>query len=66
MVKKEFLSVKGNGRKTLRELVMENPRSAFQIKAIEQKMKSEMQKIVPENVEIILIPSEAIPEERNL
>ncbi|UFH33792.1 D-alanine--D-alanine ligase [Chryseobacterium sp. C-71] len=56
MVKKEFLSVKGNGRKTLRELVMENPRSAFQIKAIEQKMGSEMQKIVPENEEIILIP----------
>jgi len=56
MVKKEFLSVKGDGRKTLRELVMENPRSAFQIKAIEQKMGSEMQKIVPENEEIILIP----------
>ncbi|WP_336732082.1 D-alanine--D-alanine ligase [Chryseobacterium sp. VD8] len=56
MVKKEFLSVKGNGRKTLRELVMENPRSAFQIKAIEQKMGSEMQKTVPENEEIILIP----------
>lgn len=56
MVKKEFLSVKGNGRKTLRELVMENPRSAFQIKAIEKKMGSEMQKTVPENEEIILIP----------
>jgi len=56
MVKKEFLSVKGDGRKTLRELVMENPRSAFQIKAIEQKMGSEMSKIVPENEEIILIP----------
>ena len=56
MVKKEFLSVKGDGRKTLRELVMENPRSAFQIKAIEQKMGNEMSKIVPENEEIILIP----------
>lgn len=56
MVKKEFLSVQGNGRKTLRELVMENPRSAFQMKAIEQKMGSEMQKTVPENEEIILIP----------
>lgn len=56
MVKKEFLSVKGNGKKMLRELVMENPRSAFQIKAIEQKMGSEMQKIVPENEEIVLIP----------
>lgn len=56
MVKKEFLSVKGNGRKTLRELVMENPRSAFQIKAIEQKMGSEMQKKIPENEKIILIP----------
>ena len=55
MVKKEFLSVTGNGKKTLRELVMENPRSAFQIKAIEQKMGSEMNKIVPENEEIILI-----------
>ncbi|MDF2552950.1 MAG: D-alanine--D-alanine ligase [Chryseobacterium sp.] len=56
MVKKEFLSVKGNGEKTLKELVMDNPRSAFQIKAIEQKMGSEMQKTVPENEEIILIP----------
>ncbi|HCN50401.1 MAG TPA: D-alanine--D-alanine ligase [Chryseobacterium sp.] len=56
MVKKEFLSVKGNGKSTLKELVMENPRSAFQIKAIEQKAGSEMQKIVPENEEIILIP----------
>jgi hypothetical protein len=56
MVKKEFLSVTGNGKKTLRELVMENPRSAFQIKAIEQKMGSEMNKIVSENEEIILIP----------
>jgi hypothetical protein len=56
MVKKEFLSVKGNGKKTLRELVMENPRSAFQIKAIEQNRENEMQKIVPENEEIVLIP----------
>lgn len=56
MVKKEFLSVKGNGKKTLKELVMQNPRSAFQIKAIEQKMTSEMQKIISENEEIILIP----------
>ncbi len=56
MVKKEFLSVRGNGKKTLRELVMENPRSAFQIRAIEKKMTSEMQEIVPENREIILIP----------
>ena len=56
MVKKEFLSVKGNGKSTLKELVMENPRSAFQIKAIEQKMGSEMQKIVPEYEEIVLIP----------
>lgn len=56
MVKKEFLTVKGNSRKTLRELVMENPRSAFQIKAIEKKMGIEMQKTVPENQEIILIP----------
>lgn len=56
MVKKEFLSVKGNGKKTLRELVMENPRSAFQIKAIEQNLGNEIQKIVPENEEIILIP----------
>lgn len=56
MVKKEFLTVKGNGKKTLQELVMENPRSAFQIKAIKQKMGSDFQKIVPENEEIILIP----------
>lgn len=56
MMKKEFLSVKGNGKNTLRELVMGNPRSAFQIKAIEQKMGSEMQKILPENEEIMLIP----------
>ena len=56
MVKKEFLSVKGNGKKNLRELVMENPRSAFQIKAIEQKMGNEMQTIIPENEEIVLIP----------
>ncbi|QIY83787.1 D-alanine--D-alanine ligase [Chryseobacterium sp. NEB161] len=56
MVKKEFLSVKGNGEKTLRELVLENPRSAFQIKAIEQKMVNGMQEIIPENEEIILIP----------
>jgi hypothetical protein len=56
MVKKEFLSVKGNGEKTLKELVMENPRSAFQIKAIEKKMGNEMQKIVHENEKIILIP----------
>ena len=56
MVKKEFLYVKGNGKKTLKELVIENPRSAFQIKAVENEMKNEMQKIVPENVEIILVP----------
>ncbi|SDL94500.1 ATP-grasp domain-containing protein [Chryseobacterium taihuense] len=56
MVKKEFLSVKGNGKNSLKELVMENPRSAFQIKAIEQNLESEMQKIIPENEEILLIP----------
>lgn len=56
MVKKEFLSVKGNGKNTLKELVMENPRSAFQIKAIEQNLGSGMHKIIPENEEILLIP----------
>ncbi len=29
---------------------MENPRSAYQIKAVEQQMRNEMQKIIPENV----------------
>ncbi len=47
MVKKEFLSVKGDGKKTLKDLVMENPRSAYQIKAVEQQMRNEMQKIIP-------------------
>ncbi len=56
MVKKEFLSVKGNGKNSLKELVMENPRSAFQIKAIEQNLESEMHKIISENEEILLIP----------
>lgn len=56
MVQKEFLSVKGNGKKTLKELVMENPRSAFQIKAIEQIMGNDLAKIVPNNKEILLIP----------
>ena len=56
MVKKEFLSVKGDGKKTLKDLVMENPRSAYQIKAVEQQMRNEMQKIIPENEVIILVP----------
>ena len=54
--KKEFLSVKGDGKKTLKDLVMENPRSAYQIKAVEQQMRNEMQKIIPENEVIILVP----------
>lgn len=56
MVKKEFLSVTGNGKNTLRELVMKNPRSAFQIKAIQQKMGDKMQEIIPKDKNIILIP----------
>ena len=56
MVKKEFLSVRGDGKSTLKKLVLQNPRSAFQIKAVEQQMGYEMQKIVPENEKIILVP----------
>ena len=56
IVKKEFLKITGDGKKTMKELVLENPRSAFQIKAIKKKMSSEKHKIVKQNSQIILIP----------
>lgn len=56
LVKKEFLSVTGNGKFTLRELISEKPRSIFQFKALEKRFGEKLDEIIPINEKVILIP----------
>lgn len=56
IVSKEFLSIKGDGKSTMLELIKENPRSHLQLKALKQKFGAELQKVLKENEEFVLVP----------
>lgn len=56
LVEKNFLHVIGNGKNTLRELVWQNPRSAFHEKTVRKRFPNEWNTIIPESEKFLLIP----------
>ncbi|GGD72353.1 D-alanine--D-alanine ligase [Emticicia aquatilis] len=44
---KEFLSVTGDGKSTIEELVLQNTRARFQLESLQKRLGSKMQEIVP-------------------
>jgi hypothetical protein len=52
---KEFLSVKGDGKKTLQELIMANDRALLQFETLAEKYGSRMQEILPTGKEEVLV-----------
>lgn len=56
IVSKEFLIVKGDGIKTLKELIVENPRYALQYKVLEKEYANQFHLVLKENEELNLVP----------
>ncbi len=56
IVSKEFVSVKGNGKSTVRELVLQNPRYAMQLSQIEREQPTKMDIVLPLDEQLELIP----------
>lgn len=56
IVSKEFLIVKGDGVKTLKELILENPRYALQYKKLEEEYGAEFDTVLKYNEEMNLVP----------
>lgn len=44
---KEFLQIKGDGRRSLRELILQNARAAFQLERIELEYPDQMEQVLP-------------------
>lgn len=56
IVEKEFLIVTGNGKNTIREILNQDPRYQFQIKALEKEYGSKLNEILSENNSLNLVP----------
>lgn len=56
IVGKEFLIIKGDGTSTIKDLLQKNPRYAMQLPALEKEYTTQLQEILPENVERNLVP----------
>ncbi len=56
IVKKEFLSVTGDGKSTIKELILKNKRAAFQLKILETEMESEINTVLKTSEYKILVP----------
>lgn len=56
IVAKEFLIIEGNGVQTLEELIMENPRYAFQLKTLQKEYGSKLQEIPELGSKTNLVP----------
>ena len=56
IVRKEFLSVKGDGRSTVRELLMTDKRSLLQMKSIHKMYGDYLGTILPSGQEKIMVP----------
>jgi hypothetical protein len=53
---KEFLSVTGDGRRTLEQLIMENSRARLQLKALEEKFRADWNTVLPAGDRWQLVP----------
>lgn len=56
IVRKEFLSVTGNGRSTMRALLMADPRALLQIMSLEKIHGKELDLVLPEGAVQIVVP----------
>lgn len=56
IVSKKFLSVTGNGKDSLLQLIKMYPRSYFQLKSLEKKYSEKMSHVLKEGEEFILVP----------
>lgn len=51
---KEFLEIKGDGKSSVRELILRNPRAAFQLERLEQEYPGQMTQVLPEGEKLSL------------
>ena len=56
IVSKEFLGVTGNGKQTIEELIIENPRSHFQLAQLKRKYGKRLQDVLDAGERFILVP----------
>lgn len=56
IVEKEFLIVTGNGQHTIEELLLQNPRYAFQIPVLKQELKEKMNQVLAPGEQLNLVP----------
>ncbi|WP_375323711.1 D-alanine--D-alanine ligase [Flagellimonas sp. GZD32] len=56
IVSKEFLKVVGDGQRSILELIKANPRSHFQLKALQNKFGDKLQNVLKKGEEFILVP----------
>ncbi|MBO0322668.1 D-alanine--D-alanine ligase [Muricauda sp. CAU 1633] len=56
MVSKEFLSVIGDGKSTIEQLIKKNPRSHLQLKALDQKLGDELNIVLTKGEKFVLVP----------
>lgn len=56
IVSKEFLIVKGNGKNTIKELLLKDPRYEFQLEVLQNEYGDKLNEILPLNETINLVP----------
>lgn len=56
IVSKEFLIVKGNGKNTIKELLLKDPRYEFQLEVLQNEYGNKLNEILPLNETINLVP----------
>ena len=56
IVYKDFLIVKGNGKNTVEELILQNPRFALQYDALKKKFGNELTQVLPNGETLNLVP----------
>lgn len=56
IVSKEFLSVTGDGKSTLLELIRKDPRSHLQLKKLEEKLEMELGTVLSDGEKRVLVP----------
>jgi hypothetical protein len=56
ITRKEFLSITGDGRASIEELILQNPRARFQLETLRLRLGDEMQKILAKDEKHLLEP----------
>ncbi len=56
IVRKEFLSVKGDGSSCIRDLLMQDKRAILQLKRLEKKDKDLLSLVLPEDEQRVIVP----------